>query len=140
MTTQGVTIDPKRCDGCWACIRSCPSGALEARVVGPVAEISWNAGRCLFCRRCEAVCPKEAVGRAPLEGAVRTAASPRLLVRLGAWLCPQCGAPFGAGPRRSYDEIAVEVGAGGRLALCARCRQREAFRAELCGKGEGDSC
>ncbi len=141
MSTQGVTIDQKLCDGCWACIRSCPSAALEARSAGRAAEITWNAGRCLFCRRCEAVCPKQAAGRAPLEGGEAGApAEPRVLVRLSAWVCPQCGARFGAGPRRLYEGIAAEAAEGGRLLLCPRCRQRETFRAEMVGKGEGDRC
>lgn len=140
MSTQGVTIDPKLCDGCWACIRSCPSVALEARNAGRAAEITWNAGRCLFCRRCEAVCPKQAVDRAPLEGEAGVLVGLRVLVRLSAWVCPQCGARFGAGPRRSYEGIAAEAAEGGRLLLCPRCRRRETFRAEMVGKGEGDPC
>lgn len=138
VSTQRVVIDRERCNGCWACVRSCPSAALAERAAGRAAEIVWDAGRCLFCRRCEAVCPEHAVGRAPLVGETGGLPEPQVVVRLAAWVCPQCGARFGAGPRRTYT--ADSASEGGRSLLCPRCRQRETFRAELIGKGEGDAC
>ncbi|MBW4436911.1 MAG: 4Fe-4S binding protein [Pleurocapsa minor GSE-CHR-MK-17-07R] len=46
------------CDGCGACIRECPTGAL-----------GWKDGRadllfpdkCIYCAHCEAICPTFAI-------------------------------------------------------------------------------
>jgi ferredoxin len=138
MSALRVTIDRERCDGCWACVRSCPSAALESRATASAAEILWDAGRCLFCGRCEVVCPKQAVCRAsPLERVNKTVELD-VLVQLPAWACTRCGTRFGAGTRRSDLTLVVEAIEGGRLLLCPRCRQSEAFRTGLAGRGEGD--
>lgn len=43
--------------GCGACLEACPTGAL-AKTDG---RLSLDLGRCLFCSRCERVCPAGAV-------------------------------------------------------------------------------
>ncbi len=138
MSALAVAIDRDRCDGCWACVRSCPTAALESRASEGAAEILWNPGRCIFCGRCEMVCPRQAVRRTLPLGKEDTGVELRVLVRLPAWVCPRCGTRFGAGERRSRPEVVVQTIDRGRGLLCPRCRQREAFRTELAGRGEGD--
>jgi ferredoxin len=140
MSAETVTIDKTRCDGCWACVRSCPSEALQSRIQGAVAEIAWTAGRCLFCRRCEAVCPRGAVQPGEPVRLEHIALEPEVLVRLPSCACPRCGRRFGAGPQRSGPEAVGKAREDGRLLLCPLCRQREAFQGELAGRGEGSRC
>lgn len=46
------------CGGCARpCLAACPTGALGVTDAGPALD----TGRCLFCRRCEAACPRQAV-------------------------------------------------------------------------------
>ncbi len=45
------------CDGCGACVASCPAGALSAGRDGTVA---WNEARCRDCGACERGCPRSA--------------------------------------------------------------------------------
>jgi thioredoxin reductase (NADPH) len=51
-------IDPERCRGHAACVRSCEPGVL--RVVSGKARLVHQE-RCTFCGACEAACPHSAI-------------------------------------------------------------------------------
>ena len=69
--TRGVPIlHPEKCIGCGLCYRSCPSGAIEMRVVDrkkignriiPVRNPSFDYYRCIRCEVCAEVCPVKAI-------------------------------------------------------------------------------
>ncbi len=56
------------CDG--KCISACPAGAISRKG----DEIILDTGRCIFCRKCENICPEE---RIKFTGDFRTASSVR---------------------------------------------------------------
>ena len=52
-------FDEDKCIGCGACMASCPSGAIDVIDKGADRTIDVSYMRCLFCARCEEVCPEE---------------------------------------------------------------------------------
>ncbi len=55
--------NPQQCIGCAAYIDACPSNALTVETDCATGELAWefNLGRCIFCGRCEEVCPTAAI-------------------------------------------------------------------------------
>ncbi|MFR0191964.1 formate hydrogenlyase subunit HycF, partial [Escherichia coli] len=51
--------NPQQCIGCAACVNACPSNALTVETDLATGELAWqfDLGRCIFCGRCEEVCP-----------------------------------------------------------------------------------
>jgi Pyruvate/2-oxoacid:ferredoxin oxidoreductase delta subunit len=82
-------FDARRCNGCDACVRLCPQGAvrLEARDTG-AGSYRIDAGRCSGCGICADVCEQHAVAVASL------APSEQGWIPLQAGRCPVCGVGF----------------------------------------------
>lgn len=57
-----VTIDSNRCRGCEACVRDCPTKALELeRESREVYRLIYHHDRCAYCGQCEISCPFDAI-------------------------------------------------------------------------------
>jgi formate hydrogenlyase subunit 6/NADH:ubiquinone oxidoreductase subunit I len=59
-----LTWDAKKCDGCWLCVRNCPSEALELTVIDRKQKrfvMRYRMDRCLFCAQCVISCPRGAL-------------------------------------------------------------------------------
>lgn len=52
-----ISIDPKLCDDCKACLSICPMEAISSLFGYAVIEQS----RCVACRLCLTVCPQGAI-------------------------------------------------------------------------------
>ena len=52
-----LTIEVDRCDGCGACVKVCPEGAIQ--LVGGLAQISSKL--CTECEACVQACPSGAI-------------------------------------------------------------------------------
>ena len=78
-------IDSARCDGCDACIRICPHGALELTPAADAYRIRADA--CNGCALCRDVCEREAIEVLAQSRLERTE------VPLRAQNCRACGAP-----------------------------------------------
>jgi ferredoxin len=84
-------IDPKRCDGCDACVRMCPTGALTQEEVGEEAlRYRMDASRCTGCGICVDVCLPKAVS------VLHWTTESQHAVDLHAARCPACGVTYHA--------------------------------------------
>ncbi len=112
----------EECMGCQACAEQCPSGAMRASprtgasyegagadtMSGASLVLTVEVARCLFCGRCQEVCPKEAV---KLGGCYDFASENpsrfdlRREIVLAA--CGVCGRPFA--PRGQLEWVALRV-------------------------------
>ncbi len=55
-------MDFSRCTGCEDCVRSCPTGAIQATPTAPGQKvISLSHAACIQCRACVAACPEQAI-------------------------------------------------------------------------------
>lgn len=103
-------IDPLRCEGCDACVRGCPTGALTRSADASHAQYVADPARCTGCGWCIALCEHEAVS---VAFDVRAADA----VELRAQVCPECKV-------RHHVPAAREMRGG----TCSICRGRAQAR------------
>jgi len=57
-----IASDPSKCVGCHACVRDCPTGAIEIIDEGDKKHREFiYLDKCLFCGQCVTTCPKNAL-------------------------------------------------------------------------------
>jgi ferredoxin len=78
------------CGAHGVCARVCPTGALERREAGGVAELHFQASRCISCGQCAGTCPDKAIRVHPVGGTPTA----EILARWEAKPCTSCGEPF----------------------------------------------
>lgn len=107
-------LDPRRCNGCDACTRLCPTGALSISLETEETEACYevDAARCNGCNICTAVCDSEAIGVAA------GTASRTTHIGLATAQCHSCGNSFHL-PREHPS-----LGDG----LCRICREKDHTR------------
>ncbi len=88
MTPCAPSIDPGKCNGCDACARLCPHGAIEYRDSADQTAYLLDADRCTGCGICADVCDRHAVEIA------HWAVPRQREVTLQSRRCRACGAPF----------------------------------------------
>ena len=92
---------------CAACASACPPNAIQMTVDESAGTIAWNInyGRCIFCGRCEEVCPFDAIKLGnEFELAVMAAED---LEESSTYLlehCAACGTPFAPRKQVAYAE------------------------------------
>ncbi len=87
-----IDVDSDKCIGCEACVRLCPSEAIDAIEVDGEKTLNFNYTRCILCATCEEFCPEEAItltGEYRLVTADRNTAFTK--VELNVEKCSVCG-------------------------------------------------
>ena len=102
-------LDEKACDGCSACIRLCPTHALEFDDTNDRYQVFPDL--CTGCRVCGDVCEANAITPVPLANATPYA------VRLEQRRCRACGVEFRLPVAREDTE-----------SLCPTCRKTNHYR------------
>jgi formate hydrogenlyase subunit 6/NADH:ubiquinone oxidoreductase subunit I len=75
-----IVFEPEKCVGCTACVRDCPTAAIEIEKLPEkrYAAIISN-DRCIYCAQCVDGCPKDALHYTPeFELAALSRASMRI--------------------------------------------------------------
>ena len=99
-------IAPQRCNGCDACVRTCPQQALVLRQSDTGASYVMRAERCTGCGICKDICEQDAVA------VFRMQPQSTQQVPLIDFSCSVCGAPVHV-PSDSFPEDKV-------CRICAR--------------------
>jgi len=61
-----ITFDAELCVGCNACVRDCPTDAIEILTVGEKQyKAILKTDSCVFCSQCVDSCPKDALHYTP---------------------------------------------------------------------------
>ena len=81
-------IDPARCNGCDACARLCPQGAIALSGSGENLQYRIDAVCCTGCAICLDICNQQAVSIDHWKPQVQ------FILPLTAHQCRACGAPF----------------------------------------------
>jgi len=134
-----VEIDPAKCIGCGACVKTCPPNALEIIESEREITLRYFVGRCIFCWRCVDVCPVGAIrGTRNFELATDKYTDLYTLVVHSRVTCEVCGKPVETTRMRRYVVEKVQV-AEEYVSLCPDCRRRvfaEKVSARRVGPGE----
>lgn len=131
-------LDPELCTGCAACVQACPSRTIMSTETDEYREIHFDLTRCIYCGRCEDVCPDAAVALSP-DFELSTGNKDDLHIRARYHLkhCTQCGAVVGT--KRLVEKLAEEIrpkvgSLDAWMDLCTKCRRQSAHRAEGLGR------
>lgn len=124
-----VRIAADKCTLCAACVRICPTGAVQ--LPGTTLQLAFTEERCLQCGLCANVCPEDAVTLTPRLLTSKSARqSSRVVAEAVPYACAECGKLFAtqAMIERSRAMMAghpMFQGERARLmTLCPDCRQR----------------
>jgi NADH-quinone oxidoreductase subunit F len=66
-------IIPEKCNGCAACVKVCPTGAITGK---PKQKHTLDQGKCISCGACFDVCPTDAIAFDPKPRVAAAAAAP----------------------------------------------------------------
>jgi len=90
-------INPVKCNGCNACIRSCPHDALQLKQEESLSSYQINASACTGCNICVDICDQDAIQVAHWSILKNNT------ILLNANKCKSCGALFHQ-PRQNSNE------------------------------------
>ncbi len=96
-------IDPQRCDGCDACVRSCPQQALDFQQRDNSVSYVMCADRCTGCGVCKDICEQDAVN------VVRLQPQAERQIPLTEFSCRICGAPVHVPSERSQEDEVCRI-------------------------------
>lgn len=111
------TIETSRCDGCDACARICPHGAVQLRSDAAGQFYGIDPSHCTGCNLCVDVCEADAI---TLQGMVPAGAT---RIALKTATCSKCGAPFHR-PLTAPVEQGAEQARRGNTEICRICQQK----------------
>ena len=105
LKSQPRVVDPNRCLNCGLCLEECPSpgGILSAASAENHPRFAVNPAACLYyhdgsCRRCQEICPTQAIDLTRTETVNPFAASCLILATGYQPAQPACRAVYASGP------------------------------------------
>lgn len=113
-----ITVNA-HCTDDGVCVGVCPTGALQRREHDDATALTFDAARCVSCRRCEDVCAPHA-----LQLGIGGSAGLSIVHRRPTRECLHCGAPVIAAPG---------------AALCPRCNAGQGLARAVFGMRVADS-
>ena len=126
-----LAVDPQRCTLCSACVKICPTAALDYNDTGEsgLARLTFAEELCVQCGACESGCPENAIGLQariaplPVRGFWRALASDPLTG------CLDCGQGFMPGKLlaagiRQAEATGMPAAAVEQMKYCPACRHR----------------
>ncbi|MEM1549969.1 MAG: 4Fe-4S binding protein [Candidatus Methanomethylicia archaeon] len=88
-------FDEKKCIGCKACLNVCSSKAIFAYEDGDLMKLNIFYARCIFCGRCEEVCPEGAIKLSRKFDLTSYSRDDCILgIQLSLTVCRNCGRIF----------------------------------------------
>lgn len=88
-------FDKEKCIGCGACFVSCSANAIEMQDNTKTRKINIPYVRCVFCGRCEDICPEEGITLSnQFELATRDKDKTLVSIEFTLQQCTKCGAPI----------------------------------------------
>lgn len=130
-----LVVDPQRCTLCSACVKICPTAALDYNDTGEsgLARLTFAEELCVQCGACERGCPENAIGLQARIAPFSVRGFWRALARDPLASCLDCGRGFmphkllEAGIRRA-EAAEMPAAAVEQMKRCPECRHRRLNR------------
>ena len=138
----------KLCIACEACAIACPANAITMELSEDQSLITWNInyGRCIFCGRCQEVCPMFAIELTKeFELTVLNKADLGESCAYEVARCSCCGKPYAVKKEVDYvrnllskmgGPAATDIKKLDRCLDCRRLEDAEAFQLQARHRGE----
>ena len=130
-------FNEENCTGCGACAASCSAGAIAITDEKDTRKIEIHHLRCIFCGRCEDVCPDEGIQLSSnFELATAEKEQASVVIEFSLQNCQDCGVPITTHKHlaKIQERLMKEIDPAIKdtvskdlpryLCLCPECRQQ----------------
>jgi len=129
-----IHVDDEKCTLCEACVRKCPTNALEIEKDEEAVRLVFNPVECIGCRMCDLNCPEDAINiRRGIDLSKYSRDSHSVLVEDSMAHCINCGKPIG--PERTIRVLESRMKEAGidedyikSVRLCKTCKSKIYFK------------
>ena len=134
-------FDDEKCIGCAACTVQCSSGADTFRDEDDKRIIEISLTKCIFCGRCQEICPQEAISLTKeFELASTSKNNLKVTIEHNLLKCENCGAPITTEKQldKIVERILSQIDEKARkiaeedlpkyIHLCRNCRRKLSYK------------